>query len=62
MAWKTIYENDHIHLVADEEQQQAMLEVSSGGYRPRYVTLQLPVAELDQLIAALQLAKQELLK
>jgi hypothetical protein len=57
MAWQTIFDNDQISLAADSEHKRALLELSSGGYRPRYVTLQMSSAELDELIAALQQAK-----
>jgi hypothetical protein len=38
VAWITVYESDYLTLVVDDEKKTAMLEVSSGGYRPRYIT------------------------
>ncbi|WP_248929661.1 hypothetical protein [Paenibacillus hamazuiensis] len=62
MAWTAIYESEQVSLVADREHGQALLEVSSGGYRPRYMTLRMNAAELDLLIEALQRAKAEIVQ
>ncbi|MED4604359.1 hypothetical protein P9314_27395 [Paenibacillus validus] len=60
MAWKTIFESEQLTLVVDQEKSSVMLETSSGGYRPRYVTLHWTPKELDTVIEALHKAKREL--
>ncbi|SDD78110.1 hypothetical protein SAMN02799630_04023 [Paenibacillus sp. UNCCL117] len=60
MAWKTVYETEHVTLVVDQEKSLVMMETSSGGYRPRYVTLHWSPEQLDAMIDALQLARREL--
>ncbi|NOU93591.1 hypothetical protein GC093_10210 [Paenibacillus sp. LMG 31456] len=60
MTWITMYESDALTLVVDDEKQTAMLEVSSGGYRSRYITLHWNKQELAEVIKALQLAHQTL--
>lgn len=60
MAWKPIFENEHISLIVDEEKQSAMFEVNSGGYTPRYVTLHWNEQELSELIQVLQAAQSSL--
>ncbi|MCR8633833.1 MULTISPECIES: hypothetical protein [Paenibacillus] len=60
MAWITMYETDALTLVVDDEKQTAMLEVNSGGYRPRYITLHWNEQELAEVIKALQSAHQSL--
>jgi hypothetical protein len=61
MAWKLIYESDHLQLILDDEKQTAMVEISSGGYRPRYITLHWNEQELEEVIKALQSAHQGLI-
>ncbi|NHN32387.1 hypothetical protein [Paenibacillus agricola] len=58
MAWKPIYDSEQLSLIADDELKVAMLEVSSGGYVPRYVTLHWNEQELAEVIQALQSAQQ----
>jgi hypothetical protein len=60
MAWKPIYDSEQLSLIVDDEKQVAMLEVSSGGYVPRYVTLHWNEQELAEVIQALQNAQQQL--
>ncbi|MEK8131184.1 hypothetical protein WMW72_25080 [Paenibacillus filicis] len=60
MAWKTIYESEQLTLVVDQEKHTVMAETSSGGYRPRYVTLHWSPEQLDTVIEALQAARSEL--
>jgi hypothetical protein len=62
MAWITMYENEEMTLVVDDEKQTAMLEVNSGGYRPRYITLHWNEQQLSEVIGALQTARQALVK
>jgi hypothetical protein len=60
VAWKPIYENEQVSLIVDEDKQNLMFEVNSGGYTPRYVTLHWNESELAELIQALQNAQQSL--
>jgi len=60
MAWKAIYDSEQLSLIVDDEKQVAMLEVSSGGYVPRYVTLHWNEQELAEIIQALINAQQQL--
>lgn len=60
MSWKTIFEDEHVSIVVDESNRIVMLEASSGGYRPRYVTLQLDASRLEVIIEALQSARAAL--
>jgi hypothetical protein len=60
MAWNTILQKDQLSIVIDDEHNRVLFETSSGGYRPRYVTLHLNHDELDELISSLQQAKDEL--
>jgi hypothetical protein len=60
VAWKTILQKDQISIVIDEERNHVLLETSSGGYRPRYVTLHIDAEEVDELIHSLEQAKIQL--
>jgi hypothetical protein len=60
MAWKPIYDSEQLSLIVDDDKQVAMLEVSSGGYVPRYVTLHWNEQQLSEVIQALQKAQQQL--
>lgn len=61
MGWKTLFQNEHMSLVLDTNHNHCMMEVSSGGYQPRYVTLHLNGEDLSQLIDELQKAKEQLI-
>ncbi|MFD2614299.1 hypothetical protein [Paenibacillus gansuensis] len=61
MVWTTILNNEHLIITADKEQGIIMIETSSGGYRPKYVTLHLNEAEIDEMMSALSAAKQHLI-
>ncbi|SFM02593.1 hypothetical protein SAMN03159341_11477 [Paenibacillus sp. 1_12] len=60
MAWKPIYESEQLSLIVDDDKQVAMLEVSSGGFVPSYITFHWSEQELAEIIQALQNAQQEL--
>ncbi len=58
MAYKMIYSTENIDISADNEKKHIHIELSSSGYRPKFVShyIENP-AELDRLIEALQEAK-----
>jgi hypothetical protein len=59
MAWERLLAKDQLELIADTEKGTLMLETSSGGAIPRYVTVHIQnEQELDELIGALQKAKE----
>ncbi len=60
MAWKTILNKEQVSIVYDDERNHVLLEVNSGGLRPRFVTLHLGVTEIDEFIDHLQRAKCEM--
>jgi hypothetical protein len=58
MAWERLLEKDQLEIIMDTEKGTLMLETSTGGAVPRYVTVHIQnVQELDEIIAALQKAK-----
>ncbi len=60
MSWQTLFQNEHVSLVLDSNQRHCMLEVNSGGFQPKYVSLHLDEKGLEQLIGELQKAKTAL--
>jgi hypothetical protein len=58
MVWKPVYDSEQLSLIVDDEKHIAMLEISSGGYVPRYITLHWNEQELAEVIQALQNAQQ----
>jgi hypothetical protein len=56
MAWKSIFENEQLTVVVDDEKQNIMVEMSSGGYRPRFVTAHWSIEETQAVIEALEKA------
>ncbi|WP_256758945.1 hypothetical protein [Cohnella sp. WQ 127256] len=53
-----IYTTEFIDISADSEKKHVHIELSSSGYRPKYVSLFIDNSqELDQIIDALQKAK-----
>jgi hypothetical protein len=58
MSLTSILQEEQISIFADDEQKNILLEVSSSGYRPKYVTLHLDKKEdIDRIIEALIKAK-----
>jgi hypothetical protein len=58
LANKIIYSNENIDISADNEKNHVHIELSSSGYRPKFVSHFIEsVTELDQIIAALQEAR-----
>jgi ribosome maturation factor RimP len=59
MSLTSILQEEQISILADGEQKKILLEVSSSGYRPKYVTLHLDKTEdIDRIIEALIKAKE----
>lgn len=62
MASQMIYTTEFIDISADDEKKHVHIELSSSGYRPKYVSLFIESrSELEQIIEALQKAKAHLL-
>lgn len=58
MAWERLLEKDQLEIIMDTEKGSLMLETSSGGAVPRYVTVHIQTEQaLDEIITALQKAK-----
>jgi hypothetical protein len=59
MAWERLFETDQLEIIIDTDKGHVMLETSSGGAVPRYVTVHIhKEQEIDELIHALQKAKE----
>lgn len=59
MAWERLYTKDQLEIVVDTDKGSLMMEASSGGAVPKYVTVHIQnEQEVDELIAALQKAKE----
>lgn len=59
MAWERILEKEQLELIIDNETGHLMIETSSGGAVPRYITIHIhSELEIDEIIAALKKAKQ----
>jgi hypothetical protein len=59
VAWERLLEKDQLEIIVDTDKGTLMLETSSGGAVPRYVTVHIQnEQELDELIGALQKAKE----
>lgn len=58
MTLLKLYEDETILLTADDRKNHVLLEISSSGYRPKYVSKYFESQkEIDDLIEALQKAK-----
>jgi hypothetical protein len=58
MAWERLLEKNQLEIIIDMDKGTLMLETSSGGAVPRYITVHIQnEQELNELIAALQKAK-----
>jgi len=58
LANRMIYSTESIDISADGDKKQVRIELSSSGYRERYVTLFIEDAEeLDRIVAALREAR-----
>jgi hypothetical protein len=58
LANKMIYTTENIDISADDEKKHVHIELSSSGYRPKFVSHYIEkLADLEQIIAALQEAK-----
>ncbi|MFC5530590.1 hypothetical protein [Cohnella yongneupensis] len=61
MSNSILYHTDNILIVANKDKQHVQLELSSSGYRPKFVTHYIESrSELDELIAALEQARAHL--
>ena len=61
MASQMIYTTEFIDISADRDKKQVHIELSSSGYRPKYVSLFIDTCEeLERIIEALQTAKASL--
>jgi len=61
MALHSLLVQEHVQIVFDDVRRLVMLELSSGGYRERYVTAHFDdPADIDRIIAALEEAKRRL--
>ncbi|WP_409345768.1 hypothetical protein [Paenibacillus sp. MBLB4367] len=59
MAWVNVLSMEQLEIVVDDERKQCMIELSSSGSVPRYVTLHIDEAEqLETIIRALKEARQ----
>ena len=59
MGWETLLEKEQLVIRGDETRKDVMLEVNSGGLISNYVTLHLNEKEIDEIITALNIAKQK---
>jgi hypothetical protein len=58
MAWERLLAKNQLEIIVDTDKGTLMMETSSDGAVPRYVTVHIQnEQELDELIAALQKAK-----
>jgi hypothetical protein len=58
MAWERLLEKDQLEIIIDTDKGTLMLETSSGGAVPRYVTVHIQnEQELNEILDALQKAK-----
>ncbi|WP_438448641.1 hypothetical protein [Gorillibacterium sp. sgz5001074] len=58
MAWVQLLSEDLLNVTVDDERKVCMLEVSSGGSVPRYVTVHFDRPDqLDELIRSLEKAR-----
>ncbi len=63
MAIIDIFNNEQLHVSADDVRHHVQIEVSSTGYRPKYVSLFVEnFSELDEIISALTRAREFLVK
>lgn len=61
MSLQKLYEGDSILITADDLKNHVLMEISSSGYRPRYVSMYIESQkEIDDLIEALNKAKSYL--
>jgi len=61
LANRLIYSTESIDISADDGKKQVRIELSSSGYRERYVAVYVEEAdELDRIISALQEARASL--
>jgi len=61
MALHSLLVKDAIQIVYDDAKRHVLLELSSGGYRERYVATHLEnAADIDDIVAALLEAKRRL--
>lgn len=61
MSNNILYSTDNILIVANQDKKHLQLELSTSGYRPKFVTHYIESrAELDELIAALERARDQL--
>ncbi|WP_027087558.1 hypothetical protein [Cohnella panacarvi] len=61
MSNNVLYSTDNILIVANKAKRHVQLELSTSGYRPKFVTHYIESrAELDELIAALERARAHL--
>jgi hypothetical protein len=62
MAWERLFESHQLEITVDTAKGHVMLETSSGGAVPRYVTIHIQnEQEIEELIIALQKAKEAML-
>jgi ribonuclease HI len=62
MAWERLFETDQLEIIVDTDKGHVMLETSSGGAVPKYVTVHIQnEQEIEALIHALQKAKEAML-
>jgi len=58
MAWERLLEKEQLELIVDTEKNHLMIETSSGGAVPRFITIHVSTEqEIDEIIAALHKAK-----
>jgi hypothetical protein len=58
MVWERLLEKDQLEIIVDTERAHLMVEASSGGAVPKFITVHIQTeAEIDELIQALQKAK-----
>jgi len=57
MGLISVLQEEQISIAVDDEQQNIILELSSSGYRPRFVTMHINKREeVEQIIKALEKA------
>jgi hypothetical protein len=58
MAWERLLEKDQLEIIIDTERGHLMVETSSGGAVPKFITVHIQTEEeIDEVIQALLKAK-----
>ncbi|MCX7710252.1 MAG: hypothetical protein N2484_10445 [Clostridia bacterium] len=62
MGWITVLEKDQIEIRYDDEKKNVILEVNSGGFSSKYVTLYMNEEEFQEVLLAFEKVNEKLFK